>query len=269
MTPEADFPAETDTTKPRPGLYVLPNLLTTGTLFAGFYAIVAAIDGNFSRAGVAVFVAMIFDGLDGRVARWTNTQSTFGKEYDSLSDMVAFGVAPAIVAYQWDVARIEQIAPMLPFHFPWGRIAWLATFFYAVGAALRLARFNAKAAVADKRYFEGLPSPSAAAAMAGLIWLASDLEWTDLTALIISILASVVVGALMVSRFSYWSGKTLNLRGRVPWAYAVLVPLVYIAVSAGPITLLALFGTYALSAPLFWCWRRLRRRPHREAHPAA
>src|SRR3974390_1686144 len=186
MTPEADFPAEADTTKPRPGLYVLPNLVTTGTLFGGFYAIVAAIDGTFTRAGIAVFVAMIFDGLDGRVARWTNTQSTFGKEYDSLSDMVAFGLAPAIVAYQWDVARIEQIAPTLPFYLPWGGVSWLATFFYAVGAALRLARFNAKAAVADKRYFEGLPSSSAAAAMAGLIWLASDLEGMDLAALLLS-----------------------------------------------------------------------------------
>jgi len=269
MTPEADFPAETDTTKPRPGLYVLPNLFTTGTLFAGFYAIVAAIDGTFSRAGVAIFVAMIFDGLDGRVARWTNTQSTFGKEYDSLSDMVAFGLAPAIVAYQWDFARIAQVVPTLPFHFPWSRVAWLATFFYAVGAALRLARFNAKAAGADKRYFEGLPSPSAAAAMAGLIWLAYDLEWTDLTSLIVSMIASIVLGGLMVSRFSYWSGKTVNLRGRVPWAYAILVPLLYIAVSAGPITLLALFGAYALSAPLYWCFRRVRRRHHRDGHPVS
>jgi CDP-diacylglycerol--serine O-phosphatidyltransferase len=181
--------------------------------------------------------------------------------------MVAFGLAPAIVAYQWDVARIEEIAPMLSFHFPWARIAWLATFFYAVGAALRLARFNAKAAVADKRYFEGLPSPSAAAALAGLIWLASDLEWTNLASLIVSMVASVFVGGLMVSRFSYWSGKTLNLRGRVPWAYALLVPLVYIAVSVGPVTLLALFGAYALSAPLQWVWRRMRRRHHREPHP--
>ena len=122
-------------------MYWLPNLFTTGTLFGGFYAIVAAIDGNFSRAGIAMFVAMLFDGLDGRVARWTNTQSDFGKEYDSLCDMVAFGVAPAIVVYQWGIERIADYGKF------WGRFGWLAAFFYAVAAALRLARFNSRAAM--------------------------------------------------------------------------------------------------------------------------
>src|SRR6204780_4172542 len=153
--------------RPR-GVFWLPNLLTTGALFAGFYAVVAAIDLRFEYAGIAVFVAMIFDGLDGRVARWTNTASSFGKEYDSLSDMVSFGVAPAIVTYQWGVARIAEYGPL------WRRIGWLVCFFYAAAAALRLARFNARAATQDKHYFEGLPSPSAAAIVAALVWLASD-----------------------------------------------------------------------------------------------
>src|SRR4029079_11602495 len=155
---------------PARGVYWLPNVFTTGTLFGGFYAIVAAINGDLSRAAIAIFVAMVFDGLDGRVARWTNTQSDFGKEYDSLCDMVAFGVAPAIVAYQWGIERIADYGKF------WGRFGWLAAFFYAVAAALRLARFNARPASADKRYFEGLPSPSAAATVASFVWLASELD---------------------------------------------------------------------------------------------
>src|ERR1700690_2051640 len=143
------------------GIYLLPNLLTTGCVFFGFYAIIAAIDGNFERAGMAVFVAMIFDGLDGRVARLTSTETAFGKEYDSLADMVAFGLAPAIVSYQWGVARIAEYGKA------WGRFGWLAAFFYAVAAALRLAKFGSR--VQDKRYFEGLPSPSAAAGVGAFL----------------------------------------------------------------------------------------------------
>src|ERR1700704_208477 len=147
----------------RRAIYLLPNLFTPRSLFSGFYAIIAAIDGNFERAGIAVFVAMLFDGLDGRVARLTHTESAFGKEYDSLADMVAFGVAPAIVSYQWGVARIAEYGRA------WGRLGWLAAFFYAVMAALRLARFNTRVGTSDKRYFEGLPSPSAAAVVSGFI----------------------------------------------------------------------------------------------------
>ena len=151
---------------PRPrrkGIYLLPNLLTTGCLFSGFYGIIAAIDKHFAPAGIAVFVAMIFDTLDGRMARLTHTETAFGKEYDSLADMVAFGLAPAIVSYQWGVVRIAEYGQA------WGRFGWLAAFFYAVMAALRLARFNARSATADKRYFEGLPSPSAAAIVAAFV----------------------------------------------------------------------------------------------------
>ncbi len=258
--PEVTPPLE-DETKPGRGVYLLPNLLTTGTLFSGFYAIVAAIDGNFSRAGMAIFVAMLFDGLDGRVARWTNTQSAFGKEYDSLSDMVAFGVAPSIVVYQWGVKLIAEYGLL------WGRFGWLAAFFYAVCAALRLARFNVKVATSDKRYFEGLPSPSAAACVAGFIWVSSEYAVTGLPALILGFLVTASIGALMVSRFSYWSGKDLNVRGKVPVAYLVLVPMIYIFISSGPPeTLLATFGVYALSAPLLSLWRRVFR--HRGAAAA-
>lgn len=258
--PEPEFTQDTDEAKPGRGVYLLPNLFTTAALFSGFYAIIAAIDGNYSRAGMAIFIAMIFDGLDGRVARWTHTQSDFGAEYDSLSDMVAFGLAPSIVAYQWGVVRIAEYGKL------WGRIGWLAAFFYAVAAALRLARFNVRT-VADKRYFEGLPSPSAAACVAGFVWVASDYELNGLPALVLGFSVTALIGALMVSKFSYWSGKELNLRGKVPWPYLALVPLVYIFYSSGPPeTLLATFGSYALSAPLWWCWRRLRRR-RREVMP--
>ena len=239
---------------PSRGVYWLPNVFTTGTLFGGFYAIVAAINGNFARAGIAIFVAMLFDGLDGRVARWTNTQSDFGKEYDSLCDMVAFGVAPAIVAYQWGIERIADYGKF------WTRFGWLAAFFYAVAAALRLARFNARAASADKRYFEGLPSPSAAATVASFVWLVSEFDLTGLPALALAFGITIIIGALMVSRFSYWSGKELNMRGRIPWVYAALIPLIYVIVSLAPESLFALFGAYALSAPLFWLWRKVARK---------
>jgi CDP-diacylglycerol--serine O-phosphatidyltransferase len=260
MNLESDSTSVDDDNKPGRGVYLLPNLLTTGTLFSGFYAIVAAIDGNFSRAGMAVFIAMLFDGLDGRVARWTNTQSAFGKEYDSLSDMVAFGLAPSIVAYQWGIEAIKLYGQF------WYRFGWLAAFFYAVCAALRLARFNVKVATSDKRYFEGLPSPSAAACAARFIWVASEYTVTGLPALVLGFSVTALIGALMVSRFSYWSGKDLNVRGKVPVAYLVLVPLIYALYAAGPAeTLLMTFGIYAASAPLLWVWRRMRKRS--TAHP--
>ena len=241
------------------GIYLLPNLLTTGCLFSGFYAVVAAIDKHFDHAGIAVFFAMIFDTLDGRVARLTRTESAFGKEYDSLADMVSFGVAPAIVAYQWGVVRIAEYG-----HY-WGRFGWLACFFYAVAAALRLARFNARAAGADKRYFEGLPSPSAAAIVAAFVWFFSEWHEPGLEGLIAAFAVTASAGALMVSRFSYPSFKQFDLDKRVRFFYMLLAVIVIIAVALvvntvdPPALLLAVFGTYALSAPLLWAGRRLRR----------
>ncbi|MGC4027509.1 MAG: CDP-diacylglycerol--serine O-phosphatidyltransferase [Steroidobacteraceae bacterium] len=234
-------------------IYLLPNLLTTGCLFSGFYAIVAAIDGNFERAGFAVFVAMLFDTLDGRTARLTRTESAFGKEYDSLADMVSFGLAPAIVAYQWGVARLFEYGNV------WGRLGWLAAFFYAVCAALRLARFNTRAG-ADKHFFEGLPSPSAAAIVSAFIWSASGWHEPGLVGLIIALLITAAAGALMVSSFGYNSFKQINLEGPVRFATLVLVPVgIVVVVSHAPLSLLLIFGGYALSGPLTWLLRRLRR----------
>lgn len=246
-----------DPSRARPrgrGIYLLPNLFTTAVLFSGFYAIVAATDGNFDRAGIAIFIAMVCDGLDGRIARWTNTQSDFGKEYDSLSDMVAFGLAPAVVAYQWGVARIAEYGAV------WGRLGWLATFFYAACAAFRLARFNARAAGADKRYFEGLPSPSGAALLAGFVWMLADLEREGLRALILAFAVALIAGALMVSRFPYLSGKDFNLHRRIPFAMLLLVPLGFVIVGSSPPEMLfGLFAIYALSGPFVWAWRRATR----------
>ncbi|MGH8150569.1 MAG: CDP-alcohol phosphatidyltransferase family protein [Steroidobacteraceae bacterium] len=248
---------ETDpsTDKPRPkGIYLLPNLLTTGCLFFGFYAVVAAIDKHFAPAGMAVFVAMIFDTLDGRTARLTHTESAFGKEYDSLADMVAFGLAPAIVSYQWGVVRIAEYGRA------WGRFGWLAAFFYAVCAAMRLARFNARSAAADKRYFEGLPSPSAAAIVAAFIWFSSEWREPALAGLIAAFSITAAAGALMVSRFGYASFKQFDLDRRIKFAYMLLVPLFFVLVAIDPPTmLLSMFSTYALSAPVMWAARRLRR----------
>ena len=259
----ADNSSEPESGDHRPGrgVYLLPNLITTASLFSGFYAIVAAIDGNFFHAAMAIFVAMVCDGLDGRIARWTNTQSAFGKEYDSLADMVSFGLTPSIVAYQWGVERIAEYGHL------WGRFGWLASFFYAVCAALRLARFNVREAK-DKRFFEGLPSPSAAACVAGTIWVFSEYEVTGLPKLILSFVVTATMGALMVSRFSYFSGKHLNLRGKVPWASLALVPLGYMFfVAYGPAkTLLTAFGCYAASAPVLWIWRKTRRKRRAQTH---
>ena len=252
-----DPSASPDAAPARPrnrGVYLLPNLFTTAVLFSGFYAIVAATDGNFDRAGIAIFIAMVCDGLDGRIARWTNTQSEFGKEYDSLSDMVAFGLAPAVVAYQWGVARIAEYGSV------WGRLGWLATFFYAACAAIRLARFNARSAGADKRYFEGLPSPSGAALLAGFVWMLNDLQREGLRALILAFAVALIAGGLMVSRFPYLSGKDFNLSRRVPFAFMLLVPLGFVIVGSSPPEMLfGLFGVYALSGPAVWLWRRAMR----------
>ena len=238
-------------------IYLLPNLFTTGCLFSGFYAIVAAIDGNFERAGFAVFAAMVFDTLDGRVARLTRTESAFGKQYDSLADMIAFGLAPAIVAYQWGVARLFEYGGV------WGRLGWLATFFYAVCAALRLARFNIRES-ADKRYFEGLPSPSAAAIVSGFVWVSTEWREPGLTGLVVALLVTLAAGGLMVSQFRYSSFKQVNLEGPVRFATFILVPLAFVFIASHPpLALLATFGTYAASGPVGWLIRRIRRNRRR------
>jgi CDP-diacylglycerol--serine O-phosphatidyltransferase len=237
----------------RRGIYLLPNLLTTAALFAGFYSIVAAVDGSFQRAGAAIFVAMVLDSLDGRVARLTKTSSQFGKEYDSLSDMVSFGLAPAIVVYQWGVARLTE------WNVTWGRVGWLVAFLFAVTAALRLARFNAQIATSDKRWFVGLPSPSAAGVVAAFVWLSSKLGIEGLGGLAGAFIVTAVAGALMVSDFRYYSFKEINFGRRIPFTWMLAIPLVFMVISIDPpLVFLLMFGAYALSGPLYWYWRRRR-----------
>ncbi|ACL73234.1 CDP-diacylglycerol--serine O-phosphatidyltransferase [Thioalkalivibrio sulfidiphilus] len=236
--------------KARRGIYLLPNLFTTAALFAGFYAIVAAINDQFTAAAIAVFVAMVLDGIDGRVARMTNTQSAFGAEYDSLSDMVSFGLAPALVVYLWALVEL-------------GQVGWVAAFFYAAAAALRLARFNTKVGVADKRFFQGLPSPSAAALVMGMVWVWHDLEFVGTDLGIMALVVTVIAGALMVSNVTYFSFKDMDFRHRVPF-FVVLVIVVALMLTAidPPKVLWGGFLLYALSGPTLTVirWRRRRAR---------
>lgn len=235
----------------REGIYLLPNLFTTAALFSGFYAILAADQGRFEAAALGIFAAMLFDGFDGRIARLTNTQSDFGAEYDSLSDMVAFGVAPALVVYNWTLAGL-------------GKIGWLAAFVYTAGAALRLARFNTQIGMADKRYFQGLPSPAAAAILAGAVWIGTDnaLAGDVLGGLIA--LITVGTGLLMVSNFRYHSFKERDVSSRVPFVMMVVVMLGFaLVVLDPPIVLFMLFFGYAISGPLLTLTQRHQKRSAR------
>ena len=240
-----------DKKPPRRGIYLLPNLLTTGALFTGFYSIVAAIDGNFLAAAWAIYVAMFLDGLDGRVARMTSTESDFGKEFDSLADMVSFGLAPAIVTYQWGVERLSEYGPL------WGRLGWLAAFLYTVAAAFRLARFNTSLAVDDKHYFQGLPSPPAASGVAAMVWISIEYQVQGLVALIAGIGVTALTGLAMMSSFRYLSFKDFNLGSRVRFANLLIIPSILIVISLNPpVVLFGLFFVYASSAPLHWLCRK-------------
>ena len=224
----------------RRGIYILPNLFTTGALFAGFYAIVQGMNGRFETAAEAIFIAMVLDFLDGRVARMTRTQSAFGAEYDSLSDMVSFGVAPALVVYSWALNGL-------------GRWGWLAAFIYCVGAALRLARFNTQLDIADKRYFTGLPSPAAAALVAGLVWVVHDYEIAGRSISWYAWAITVFAGGTMVSNIRYNSFKDINLRKSVPfWAVLVIVLALLIISADPPRVLFGLFCAYAISGYAMW-----------------
>ena len=226
------------TEQKRRGIYLLPNLLTTAGLFSGFFAIISSMNGRFEAAAVAIFVAMIFDGLDGRVARMTNTQSEFGAEYDSMADMVSFGVAPAIVAYNWGLTGL-------------GKIGWLAAFIYVAAAALRLARFNTQLGIADNRYFQGLASPAAAALVAGLVWVGVEYDINGQDYGIIVAIITGVAGLLMVSNFKYNSFKELNLHGKVPFVALLLIMLIFVIVATEPaLVLFIAFALYALAGPI-------------------
>jgi CDP-diacylglycerol--serine O-phosphatidyltransferase len=226
----------------RRGIYILPNLFTTAALFAGFFAIVQAMNGNYEQSAVAIFVAMVMDGLDGRVARMTRTQSAFGAEYDSLSDMVSFGVAPALVVYVWALKGM-------------GKLGWIAAFVYCAGAALRLARFNTQLEVADKRYFQGLPSPAAAALLAGLVWVMHDYHIAGDSIRWLVWFATLFAGLTMVSNLRYYSGKDINLRRSVPFMMLLLLVLFFILISLDPPQVLfGLFVAYALSGYVMALW---------------
>lgn len=217
------------------GIYLLPNLFTTAALFSGFYAVLAGMNNQFEKAAIAIFIAMILDGLDGRVARLTHTQTAFGAEYDSLSDMVAFGLAPALVMYEWALSGL-------------GKLGWLAAFVYTAGAALRLARFNSKLEVADSNYFQGLPSPSAAAIIAASVWLAVDHQVAGENVAVIAGLLTGVCGLLMVSNVKYPSFKHIDFRGKIPFFSLVVVMLVFaIVLVQPPVVLFTGFAVYALS----------------------
>jgi CDP-diacylglycerol--serine O-phosphatidyltransferase len=232
----------------RRGIILLPNLFTTAALFAGFFATVQAMNQRFDWAAVAIFAAMVLDGMDGRVARLTNTQTAFGAQYDSLSDMASFGVAPALVMYEWALRGL-------------GRWGWAAAFVYCAGAALRLARFNANLGTIDRRFFQGLPSPAAAALVAGFVWLAVDNQlriqeaWLPWVALAVTVYA----GLSMVSSAPFYSGKSFQVGASVPfWVMVVIVVGIFVVSLDAPIALFVLFCCYAVSGYLYWMWRLWR-----------
>lgn len=249
---EPDLDPRKKTGLRRRGIYILPNLFTTGALFAGFYAIVQAMNGEFEHSAVAIFLAMILDALDGRVARMTHTQSEFGAEYDSLSDMVSFGVAPSLVIYEWALKSLGK----------WG---WFAAFIYCAGTALRLARFNTNIGVVDKRWFQGLPSPAAAALVAGFVWLAHDnsqflagfgenVRW-------IACALTVFAGLSMVSNLRFYSFKDINMRKSVPFIVVFLIVMFFLVVSTYPPGVLFLiFLGYTVSGYVLWVLERYRKK---------
>jgi CDP-diacylglycerol--serine O-phosphatidyltransferase len=241
--------SHSETRKRAKGIYMVPNMITLAALFGGFYAIVMAMNGRFELATVALFLSMVLDSLDGRVARMTNTQSAFGEQMDSLSDMVSFGAAPALVAYIWTLSTL-------------GRWGWIAAFVYLACAALRLARFNVNTGVVDKRFFQGLPSPAAAALVAGFIWLMTDLEIPSGDATWAMFAITLFAGLTMVTNVPFYSFKDLSLKKSVPFAAIVLVALGIAVINIHPPTVLfGLFVVYGLSGYAIYVWRKAKGRP--------
>ena len=259
--PDSVYPAsgtEPGARRRRKGIYILPNLFTLAALFGGFYAIVMAMNGRYDLAAVGIFLSMVLDSLDGRVARMTNTQSAFGEQMDSLSDMVSFGAAPALVAYEWGLRGL-------------GRWGWIAAFVYCACAALRLARFNVNTAVVDKRWFQGLPSPAAAALVAGFIWLTTEaglrgaagahwVEWPSIPWITFAL--TLYAGLTMVTNVPFYSFKDLRIKRSVPFAVIVMIALGIAVINIDPPTVLfALFVVYGFSGYAVYAWRRAKGRP--------
>ena len=244
-------PAEVEvlTRKRRKGIYILPNLFTLAGLFGGFYAIVMAMNGRFDQAAIGVFSAMVLDSLDGRVARMTNTQSAFGEQMDSLSDMVSFGAAPALIAYVWALTSL-------------GRWGWVAAFVYCACAALRLARFNVNTAVVDKRFFQGLPSPAAAALVAGFIWLMTEAGIAGVEVRWLTFALTLYAGLTMVTNVPFYSFKDVSLKRSVPFAVIVLIALGIAVINIDPPTVMfGLFVIYGLSGYVLYGWRKAKGQP--------
>jgi CDP-diacylglycerol--serine O-phosphatidyltransferase len=251
------IPDDVQPRKRRKGIYILPNLFTLAALFGGFYSVVMAMNARFDLAALGVFAAMILDSLDGRVARMTNTQSAFGEQMDSLSDMVSFGAAPALIAYEWSLKGL-------------GRWGWIAAFVYCACAALRLARFNVNTGVVDKRWFQGLPSPAAAALVAGFIWLVDEwgkrggevlyLSWTQITW--VTFAFTLYAGLTMVTNAPFYSFKDIQMKKSVPFAAIVLIALGIAVINIHPPTVLfGLFVMYGLSGYVVYAWRKAKGQP--------
>jgi CDP-diacylglycerol--serine O-phosphatidyltransferase len=251
------------------GIFLLPNALTTGALFAGFYSIISGINGHYVAAAVAVVVAGLLDGLDGRVARLTNTQSEFGVQYDSLSDLISFGLAPALLAFNWSLSSLRELGPMA------GKLGWLAAFLYVACAALRLARFNTQAASADKSFFQGLASPAAAGTLVATIWFFVDQGISGETVRWLILFETVVLGLLMFSRFRYFSGKSWPKGDRIPAGYLFLIVLVFVLLAIDPPAVMMLIGIIYVGSGLVvtllgrrqWKSRRSRRKMLKKGAP--
>lgn len=245
---------EKQQSKRRRGIYLLPNLFTTAALFGGFYGIVAAMNDRYEQAAVAVFIAMILDGLDGRVARLTNTQTQFGAEYDSLADMVSFGLAPALIMYEWSLVSMKD------FGAAWGKFGWMVAFIYAASAALRLARFNTQIGTVDKRFFVGLPSPAAAACVVGFVWVSVDQGFTGQDLVIPALIVTLLAGLAMVSNFFYSSFKEVDFKHKVPFTVLLVAVLVLLFASYDPPKVLfAGFIIYMFSGPVMTMVRKIKR----------
>ena len=244
------------TSKPKQrsrGIYLLPNLFTTSALFAGFYSIVFAYNGNYANAGAAIIVAMVLDGFDGRVARMTNTTSAFGAEYDSMADMISFGMAPGFLMYSWSLSSLTQD------HY--GQLSWVIAFVYTACCALRLARFNVAVGTADKRFFQGLACPSAAAVLASFVWVMSELGIDGADVVALSAIMTLATGVAMVSTFTYYSFKDLGSNRKVPFAMLLALLLLFVVTAVDPPKMILIASvTYSISGPAYYLFRLYRKR---------
>ena len=246
----------------RRGVYLLPNLLTSAALFAGFYSIIAGINGKFEASAIAIIVAGLLDGLDGRVARLTNTQSDFGEQYDSLSDLISFGLAPALLAFNWSLSSLGEISTLV------GKLGWLASFLYVACAALRLARFNTQVGIADKRYFQGLASPAAAGTLVFTIWFFVDNGVAGETVRWLIFFEIIVLGILMFSRVRYYSFKAGPSGDKVPAVWVLLAVLIIVLLALDPPIMGMIFGSaYVLSGLLITIAGRRNWKLRREQRP--